>query len=71
MQTKSLVTWPSILSEPSLTSFNKTMPRQRQGIVKLLPAPPPPDEKTIRELNALAAQPPFCHLHTVKKHDPL
>jgi hypothetical protein len=29
----------------------------------------PPDEKTIRQLNELAASRPFCTLHHVKKHE--
>jgi hypothetical protein len=45
--------------------------RQNQGVIKLLISPPPPDEKTIRSLNALAAKQPFCKLHRVKKHDTL
>jgi hypothetical protein len=44
--------------------------RQNPGVIKLLKAPPP-DEKTIRSLNALAAKQPFCKLHRVKKHDTL
>jgi hypothetical protein len=31
--------------------------------------PEPPDEATIRQLNALANQHPFCRLHHVKKHE--
>jgi hypothetical protein len=45
--------------------------RQKPGVIKLLMPPAPPDEKTIRGLNALAAKRPFCQLHRVKKHDPL
>jgi hypothetical protein len=44
--------------------------RQSTSVVKLS-TPPPPDEKTIRRLNKLAAQYPFCALHRVKKHDTL
>jgi len=40
-------------------------------MIKLLSPPLPPDEKTIRRLNALASELPFCRLHRVKKHDTL
>jgi hypothetical protein len=45
--------------------------RQKPGVIKLLTPPLPPDDKTIRNLNALAAKHPFCQLHRVKKHDTL
>jgi hypothetical protein len=41
----------------------------RSGLVKRLDSPPQPDEITIRKLNELAATPPFCTLHKVKKHE--
>lgn len=60
------------LEEPTLTAFNTSkINRQRPGFVKLLPPPPQPDEKTLMELNALAARHPFCTVYKVKKHDPL
>jgi hypothetical protein len=40
-------------------------------MIKLLSPPPQPDEKTVRRLNALASEQPFCKLHRVKKHDTL
>jgi hypothetical protein len=55
---------------PATTSATRPR-RQNQGVIKLLLSPPPPDEKTIRSLNALAAKQPFCQLHRVKKHDTL
>ncbi|HLX67615.1 MAG TPA: hypothetical protein VKR41_11490 [Puia sp.] len=45
--------------------------RQKSRMIKLLSPPLPPDEKTIRRLNALASELPFCRLHRVKKHDTL
>jgi hypothetical protein len=46
-----------------------TSRKSKPGVVKLLPAPEPPDEAMIRQLNALANQHPFCRLHQVKKHE--
>jgi hypothetical protein len=40
-------------------------------MIKQLPSVTPPDEKTIRKLNELAASRPFCSLHHVKKHETL
>jgi hypothetical protein len=72
MKTNTLATRPMIVQEYNLTAFNSNKSRrQRPGVVKLLPPPLPPDEKTLKELNALAAKHPFCVLHKVKKHDPL
>jgi hypothetical protein len=71
MQTKALAGWPTILPESTLPAFSVNKSRQRPGVIKLLPPPTPPDEKTIRELNELAAQQPFCQLHKVRKHDML
>jgi hypothetical protein len=45
--------------------------RQKSGVIKLITSPAPPDENTIRRLNALASRRPFCTQHKVKKHDPL
>ncbi len=70
MKTNILATRPITLLEYTLTAFNSTKSRrQKPGVVKLLP--PPPDEKKVMELNALAAKHPFSVLHKVKKHDPL
>ena len=69
MKTNSVAKWPTILPDAPMTAYNSK--RKKIGVVKLMPPPTPPDEKTIRELNALAARHPFCNLHKVKKHDPL
>lgn len=74
MRANSLAKWHSLHSEKSVTarsemSLTAKARRQSTGVVKLLT--PPPDEKTIRRLNKLAAQYPFCVLHRVKKHDTL
>jgi hypothetical protein len=45
--------------------------RQNSGVVKPITSPAPPDENTIRRLNALASRRPFCTQHKVKKHDTL
>jgi hypothetical protein len=37
----------------------------------LMPPIPPPDEKTIRELNELASRRPFCAFRKVRRHDTL
>ena len=68
MKTSSLSIWPTILSEPPMTAYT-TAQRPRTGVIKLMPAPTPPDEATIRKLNELAAKHPFCAFHRVKKHD--
>jgi hypothetical protein len=70
MKTNSLVSRPSLLPEPTLTAFQITH-RNRQVFKKYLPNVTPPDEKTIRRLNELAASRPFCSLHRVKKHEVL
>lgn len=72
MKTKSLASWPALLPENALTAYNpsKTQ-RQKQGVVKLMPPIPPPDEKTIRELNELASRRPFCAFRKVRRHDTL
>ena len=67
MKTNSPKTWPAMVPESILTA----KPRPRPGVIKLLTHPAPPDDKTIRRLNALAAKHPFCVLHRVKKHDTL
>jgi hypothetical protein len=68
MKTNTLKSWPSILPKPTPISFKKTR-GNRPALIKHLPAVTPPDEKTIRRLNELAASQPFCKLHTVKKHE--
>jgi hypothetical protein len=71
MKSNSLSSWPSIFPESALTTYNIKGRQQRKGVIKLLAPPAPPDENTIRKLNALAATPPFCSQHKVKKHDTL
>jgi len=68
MRAESLTNWPKIAPESKLIAKTR---RQKPGVVKLMTPPAPPDEKTIRQLNKLAAKQPFCKLHRVKKHDPL
>ena len=73
LATRPIILHPIILQSYTVTGFNDSIKARRQqtGVVKLLPPPPHPDEKTLIELNALAAKHPFCILHKVKKHDPL
>jgi hypothetical protein len=68
MKTNTLVSWPSILPEPTAIAFQKTN-RNRPALIKHLPVVLPPDEKTIHRLNELAASRPFCSMHHVKKHE--
>jgi hypothetical protein len=68
MKTNSLVSWPSILPDPTTIAFQTTR-KVRPVFIKHLPDVTPPDEKTIRRLNELAASRPFCKLHHVKKHE--
>ena len=72
MKTTTLTAWPSLLPEPSTKSKMIGYPTSRKsknGVIKLLPMPTPPDDATIRKLNELATQAPFCRLHKVKKHE--
>ncbi|MDO6434580.1 hypothetical protein Q4E93_28475 [Flavitalea sp. BT771] len=72
MKSKSLANWPALLPENALTAYNPSKSqRQKPGVVKLMPMVPPPDEKTIRELNELAARRPFCTFRKVRRHDML
>jgi len=72
MKTKLLADWPALLPEKSLTAYpTKGQQRQTQGVIKLMPPVPPPDEKTIRELNELASTRPFCTFRKVRRHDTL
>jgi hypothetical protein len=68
MKTNTRVSWPSILPEPTAIAFQRTR-NNRPALIKHLPMVTPPDEKTIRRLNELAASHPFCNLHHVKKHE--
>jgi hypothetical protein len=68
MITNTLVSWPSILPEPTAIAFQKIR-STRPALIKHLPVVTQPDEKTIRQLNELAASRPFCNLHHVKKHE--
>ncbi|MDR3713607.1 MAG: hypothetical protein P4L51_12370 [Puia sp.] len=42
--------------------------RQGQEFIRYL-APPPPDEQTIRRLNSLACQAPFCIYNKYRKNN--
>jgi hypothetical protein len=72
MTTNSLSKWPSIAPEHTVTALSSTRSRrQKSDTVKLITSPAPPDENTIRHLNALASRRPFSTPHKVKKHDML
>jgi hypothetical protein len=72
MKKKSIATWPAHLSESSIAIYNPAKSQKRtSGVVKLMPSVPPPDEKTIRDLNALASMPPFCTFRKARRHDTL
>ncbi len=71
MTTNSLPNWLSIAPDHSKMAFSTKSRRKTSGVVKLITSPAPPDENTIRRLNALASRRPFCSLHKVKKHDTL
>jgi len=72
MKTKSLAQWPALLPEKSLTAYPvKAQQRPKQGVVKLMPPVPPPDEKTIKELNDLASTRPFCAFRKCRRFDTL
>jgi hypothetical protein len=64
MRAESFTGWPEV----TLTARPRL---QKPGVIKLLTPPSPPDDKTIRRLNALAAKQPFCRFHRVNKHDTL
>ena len=74
MTTNSLSNWPSIIperNELTMMALSTRSRRQMAGVVKLITSPAPPDENTIRQLNALASRRPFSTPHKVKKHDTL
>jgi hypothetical protein len=74
MTTNSLSNWPSIAparTERTMKVLSIRSRRQKSGVVKLITSPAPPDENTIRHLNALASRRPFNTPHKVKKHDTL
>ena len=52
-----------------MTAHSATTRKNKPGLIKLLNAPAPPDEATVRKLNELATRQPFCKLHRVRKHD--
>jgi hypothetical protein len=81
MNAESTLSWEMMITEPSHTmqanfprlgSKNAPEPArpEKTGIIPLF-QPAPPDDKVIRELNALAAQYPFCILFKAKSHDML
>jgi len=67
----SLVSWPALLPESTMTVHPGKSIRSKPGLVKRITLPAPPDEATIQKLNDLAAKHPFCSLHRVKKHETL
>jgi hypothetical protein len=69
MKTNSINAWPSTPADSTMSTFTVKPRRSKPGIEKLLAEPTPPDEETVRRLNALAAKNPFCTRHKVKKHD--
>ena len=69
MKTNSINAWPLALPDSTMSTFTVKPRRNRPGNEKLLAPPSPPDEETIRRLNALAAQKPFCNCHKVKERD--
>lgn len=71
MTTNSLSNWPSIAPARTMVVLGTRSRRPKPGVVKLIISPAPPDENTIRKLNALASRRPFSAQHKVKKHDPL
>jgi hypothetical protein len=68
MRAEFFSSWPAMSPEAMLTV---THHQQKPRMISLLPPPSPPDEKTVRRLNALASNPPFCKHHRVRKHDTL
>jgi hypothetical protein len=71
MTKNSLSNWPSTPAERTMMAVTTRPRRQKSGVIWLITAPAPPDENTIRHLNALASRRPFCTRHKVKKHDTL
>ena len=74
MTTNSLSNQPAITSERNertMMALSTRSRRQKAGVVKLITSSAPPDENTIRQLNALASRRPFSTQHKVKKHDTL
>jgi len=68
MRAEFFTSWSAMSPEATLIVTHR---QQKPRMINLLPPPSPPDEKTVRWLNALASQPPFCKLHRVRKHDTL
>jgi hypothetical protein len=69
MKTNSINARPPELSESTINAYGQQTRRSRTGAIKLLQPPTPPDEATIRRLNELAQQNPFCTLYRCKKYD--
>ena len=67
--TNTFITWPALLPESTMTAYPGKSRQNKPGLIKRLDAPAPPDELTIKKLNELAAQHPFCSPHRAKKHD--
>ncbi|MBN9385023.1 MAG: hypothetical protein J0H74_29985 [Chitinophagaceae bacterium] len=73
MKQESLSILPALQPAHSLIAYNssKTQRQKPEGIVKLMPPAPPPDEKTISELNRLASTHPFCAFRKARRYDML
>ena len=60
---------PHLEEEPLSVSINNVKGRRRLFTDR--PFVNTPEEQRIRELNELAAKPPFVHIYKVKKYDTL
>jgi hypothetical protein len=60
---------PDLEEEPPSISVNNIKSRRR--LFKDLPLINTPEEQHIRELNELAAKPPFVHIYKAKRYDTL
>jgi hypothetical protein len=67
--TNTLITWPALLPEATMTVHSTKSRRNKTGLVKRLSEQIPPDDATIQKLNDLASRPPFCTPHKCKKHE--
>ncbi|HLZ87848.1 MAG TPA: hypothetical protein VKQ52_11425 [Puia sp.] len=72
MKINSINAWPTTLPalpESTIATYGTKTRRNRPGVAKPFAPPAPPDEETIRRLNALAAKNPFCTPYKAKKHE--
>jgi hypothetical protein len=56
-----------ITQEPATNELQLDRPLTAIGYSRC----PPPDEATVKQLNALAAASPFCRIHKAKQNDTL